>query len=412
MVWLLFVWCLVRNLINDRYSDLQNVSGGDNIFAAAIIPAMGVIVAYFVITNQISVEEREVKTDAAAKAGLERYVRLTANNAASVDNRLVFLVDVMTIDQPIVDPQLGLELKAIKAVRKVESYQPGRNTQKVGSSKKGPLKRFVGAVEKDLSRSANGSSQSDAANRGWLPGQLPASRLVAVRGRVGGAVGEATFLSDSASMIGLKLSPQLVASASTHIVLSPEQIEGVDALKNVIKGPVHVGSEYIFFGAAPQAPHPGDVRIHYEVAPIGTYSVMAQKKDDVLDLRRTSDGQALSFVRHGPVVLVEISNLVDEGHEFNIYSQRGIAIVIFFISLMMILVPLGRLSSMSPLLREVIDLFNPFMTFAVSTFAISAVVFCSWITYRADLAIATLVFGCAFMVLATWISRLMRGMRR
>lgn len=333
--------------------------------------------AYFVITNQISVEEREVKTDAAAKAGLERYVRLTANNAASVDNRLVFLVDVMTIDQPIVDPQLGLELKAIKAVRKVESYQPGRNTQKVGSSKKGPLKRFVGAVEKDLSRSANGSSQSDAANRGWLPGQLPASRLVAVRGRVGGAVGEATFLSDSASMIGLKLSPQLVASASTHIVLSPEQIEGVDALKNVIKGPVHVGSEYIFFGAAPQAPHPGDVRIHYEVAPIGTYSVMAQKKDDVLDLRRTSDGQALSFVRHGPVVLVEISNLVDEGHEFNIYSQRGIAIVIFFISLMMILVPLGRLSSMSPLLREVIDLFNPFMTFAVSTFAISAVVFCS-----------------------------------
>ena len=73
-----------RNLNNDRYSDLQNVGSGDKIFAAAIIPAMGVILGYFVISNQITVEEHQVKSDLAAKAGLERYVRLIGNNAAAI----------------------------------------------------------------------------------------------------------------------------------------------------------------------------------------------------------------------------------------------------------------------------------------------------------------------------------------
>lgn len=355
---------------------------------------MGVIVCYFVVMSQIGIEERAVKTEQAAKAGLERYVRLTPNNAASIDDRLVFVLDVITVDRPIIDPQLGLEIKAIRALRKVETYQPGKAAATAGINKKSGARSTTVNVKSS-----------------WVPGSLPASRLVPVRGRQGGAVGDDVFVTEQAEIAGQILAPELVASMPTHIVCNPEQISGSEGLKNVIRGPVQVGKEYIYFGVSPQAPRPGDVRIHYEVAPEGTYSVMAHKSGRNLVLHRTDEGRSLSFVRHGPVVPVEICNLVEEGSEFNIYSQRAISIVLFFLGLMMIIVPLRRLGSMSPMLREVLDIFNPLMALAVSTFAIAAVVFCGWILFRPDVAIATLVFASAFMVLSTWISRLWQNMQ-
>ena len=331
-------------------------------------------------------EGRAVRRAQDLEFGAENVVKA---KAAAVDpalnGKLVHISGNGAASGPAVDPELGVNGPGLTMARKVEMYQwretsRTKKEKKIGGSEESVTEYSYEKTWSDKVISSSNFRQAGHDNPATMP------------------FNSATFNAPNVKVGAYSLSPDLVEMIAPSVALTP-------APTKLPKGAKVVGKE-VYLGANPQAPAVGDVKISYQIAPPGPFSVVGGQQAQGLVAFMNKD-------LNNPVVLLEqgthspemMFKNAEDSNTFLTWALRVVGFLMMFFGLRLIGRPLSVLADLLPFLGTAVGFVTGIVSFFIAAGLSFITIAIAWIFYRPLIGILLLVLAVGSIVGAIMLAR-------
>jgi Leucine-rich repeat (LRR) protein len=231
-------------------------------------------------------ENRTIATARGLEEGAGSVVAASASNVDPAnEGRLVHVTGEATVGQPLVDPDFGISVPAMKLMRAVEMYQW---KEKKNETKKGDKTVVSYSYSKEWSKGKPKQGFEDPKGH-ENPKELPYK--------------DQDFAAPDARLGAFSLTTSQVAKLKGDVPL-PVTREMLENLPANNKKPGSLDSDGKLFvsmteGSTVQEPAVGDIRVAYSVVPPQTITIVARQKQQTFEPYHSSAGTDFDIVKTG-----------------------------------------------------------------------------------------------------------------
>lgn len=343
------------------------------LFGIVIIPLMIILLWWN--------EGRAVTTANSLKEGAKAVVSVSPDKVdAANDKKLVHVTGEAKAADPVVDPDFGVSVPALRLVRSEEIYQWVED-------KKTEKKEKVGGGEETKTTYTYDKKWTDkavnSANFKKPQGHENTGDLIA---------GDANIAAEKVTLGAFVVPESLVSQMgdpAKHGVTDADLAK----LPADLKDGAHVQAGAFYFGEKPDAPQVGDVRVSFEIVKPGTFSIMAAQIGDTFEPYQTKAGDALSMVESGTVSAETMFKNAASANTIITWLARLGGFLFMSFGFMAIMRPLSVIGSVVPFIGNIIGMGTGLISFALAATVSLVVIAIAWIVVRPLLGIVILVLA-------------------
>jgi len=326
-------------------------------------------------------EGRSVKTAAALAEGASAVVTVPVDRVdPTQEGKLVHIAGNTTIGTAARDTDFGFDANGLRLVRKVEMYQWKEETRSETKKKLGGGTETVThySYTKEWSDQAVDSSRfRNASDHRNPPMPSTSSR---------------TFYPGNAKLGAFGLTDriiQMVPGGEKFVVPDAVQPQAIDRLgqsARVLQGDVYVGAD-------PDQPVIGDVRISWQVLPLGPVSVIGRQTSDTITPWIAHNGKEVMLVEAG---IADPALMFKHGQQSNTvltWALRLLGVVLMFLGFRLMLSLLQVLADVVPFIGSIVGAGASLVALLCTAAIASIVIAVAWFFYRPLVAAIILVVG-------------------
>jgi hypothetical protein len=322
-------------------------------------------------------EGRAVKRYKDLKEGAGAVVTVEAGRVdPSMDGRLVHLSGETKTEAPLVDPDFGVSVDAVRLVRSVEMYQ------------------WVEVVKTETKNKVGGGTEETKTytyERRWLDQPVDSSQFKVSGEHRNPSEMKYRSATITAPRVGLEafvLSPSLVGKIGGGKPLSIESLEGAPE-EVLASSKLAEGS--VYFGANPSSPAVGDLRVRFSMVPTGPVSVVAAQSGSTFVPYTAKTGGTVELLELGIVSAADMFKMAQDRNKALTWLFRVGGFFLLGIAFSMILRPISVFASILPFLGRLVGVGTTFLGFLLAGILWTVTVAIAWIFYRPVLGVALLV---------------------
>ena len=330
-------------------------------------------------------EGRAVKTSKMLKSAESACVDVADVSAVdpALNGKMIHATAVAKTDEVLVDPDFGVQAGAIRLVRETEYYQWVEHSKSETKDKLGGGQETVTTYTYSrewVSSPVNSANFHDPDYQGSNSVRLTVADNEIRAGKV--------------DFGGYVLPPSLVAAipANTPAAVPASLAEGEDTF---------VSGNMVYYGADPQKPAVGDVRVSFLQADGGEASILAQVTGNTFEAFKHKNGKSLMTLQMGNHSMESMFESEKAANKTILWILRILGIMLVIAALRMMFSILVTILKVLPPLAKVGELGVNLVTFIVGLVWSLIIILIAWVVYRPVLAIALAVVVCllvAFLI--------------
>lgn len=330
-------------------------------------------------SRTLAIGEKEVIDAAAAPVD-------PANNG-----RLVHVTGEVSVSGPAVDSLLGVSAQALRLRRSVEMYQWKEETSKESKQKLG------GGEEETTTYTYKKVWSSEPIDSSGFQEQSnhqnPASMPIATE----------DFFPEQVGLGDFVLTDALLSQAEKFekFPIKSENIAATSELERIGKVSVVAGSYYV--GADPQKPTVGDLRVAFEIVPLGDVSVLARQVGETFEPFSVRDIGSIETLYLGNVSAKEMFAGERAANSTLTWILRGVGFVLMFVGLLAVSAPLPVIASVLPLAGDLIGAGVALVMFLIALALTIGTIAITWIVIRPLLGIGLLILAGLAVAGGVWL---------
>jgi hypothetical protein len=342
-------------------------------------------------------EGRAVQTARSLAEGAGAVVSVGADSVdAGNEGKLIHVSGPVTTDATPSDTDFGISAQGVRLVRNVEMYQWKEESHSETQKKLGGGEETVTTY----SYSKTWDDSYDNSGEFKQPGghENPSMEIHGENFQIpDGKLGAFTLDQPVLSQIG----------GDKALPLKPDQQAAIQAAYAGTKK-LSVVDGGIYLGWNPSSPVVGDYRIKYELAPLGTISVIGQQSGSQFVSYQTQAGDALLMVDDGNVPADQMFKEAEQANKVITWIIRGVGLLLLAIGFGLFMSPIGVLADVIPFLGSIVRLGTGIIAFFLAVIVGTITIAIAWFYYRPLLAIGILVVGALIATGVVYLGRARR----
>jgi hypothetical protein len=346
----------------------------------------GAVVGLLLIVGMVVLlfwnEGRAVQTAQSLAEGAGAVVAVGADAVEPAnEGKLVHVSGAVTTDSTPSDDDFGISAEGVRLVRNVEMYQWKQES-------KSETKKELGGGETTVTTYTYSKEWDDSYNNSGEfkePGghENPSMEISGRNFQIpSGKLGAFTLDEGVINQIG----------GDKAFPLKADQEEAIQAAYAGAKK-LRVVDGGIYLGWNPSSPVVGDYRIKYELAPLGTISVIGQQRGTKFQPYQTEAGDALLMVSDGNVPADQMFKEAEQANKILTWILRGVGLLLLAIGFALFMSPLGVLADVIPFIGSIVRFGTGIIAFFLAVVVGTITIAIAWFYYRPLLGIAILVVG-------------------
>jgi hypothetical protein len=350
-----------------------------NSFGGAVI---GLILIVFMVGGLFWNEGRAVQTAKSLAEGAGAVVSVGADKINQGNNgKLIHVSGTVTTDATPSDPDFGIQAQGIRLVREVEMYQWKEESSSETQKKLGGGEETVTTYKYSKAWDSSYNNSSDFKQPGGHE-----NPSMDVHG--------ANFQVPSAKLGAFQLDEPVLSQigGDKALPLKPDQTAAVQAAYSGSKKLTIVDGG-IYLGWNPSSPVVGDYRIKYELAPLGTISVIGQQSASGFVPYQTDAGDQLLMVDTGNVPADQMFKEAEQANTVITWILRAVGLLLLGIGFALFMSPIGVLADVIPFLGSLVRMGTGLIAFFLAIVVGTITIAIAWFYYRPLLGIGILVVG-------------------
>ncbi len=348
-------------------SRAKNSFGG--IIFGILAVALGVVLLFW---N----EGRSVKRYKDLKEGAGTVVEVGSDSIDSaMEGKLIHFTGQAKTGSPVSDPVFGITESAIRLVRTAEIYQ------------------WVEKVKTEEKKNVGGSAdrtKTYSYRQEWVGKPVNSSEFKVSNGHVNTSemkYRSESYQTDKVSVGAFNLPEFLISKISDAEAYLPESLEKASA---AVKESAKLAGNYVYFGASPDAPAIGDIRVSFSIIRPGPLSVVAQQQGSTLVPYSAKTGGTVALLESGILNSQEMFQLAQDRNKMLAWAIRVGGFVLLSIGFGMILKPLAVIADVLPFVGRLVSAGTGLIAFLLAGIVWTLTVGFAWVFYRPVLGIAIL----------------------
>jgi len=296
--------------------------------------------------------------------------------------KLIHVSGNLATKVPLADPEFGISTPAARLVRTVETYQWKQETHTETH------KNFGGSEDKITTYTYVQT---------WSEPHIESSRFHEPNGHVNPPLRyrHLDVVARDATLGAFRLGEAALRrlAAADEYAVDPAV---VTALRDRL-GNATVVDGKIFVGADPAKPRIGDLRVAFQVAPVGPVSLIGQQTDAALTEFQTKAGDRLLMARQGSITANDMFKIAEAENRVLTWVLRAVGAVLMLVGWALVGGPLSVLGSVVPLIGDVIGFGTGAVAFLMTAIVVPVVIAIAWLWYRPLVSIVVLAIGFAIV---------------
>lgn len=350
----------------------------------------GVLIGLALIVGMIVLlfwnEGRAVQTEKALAEGAGAVV-LVENAPVDPANegKLIHVSGPVVTGQVLTDDAFGISAEGIRLVRSVEMYQWVESE----SSEK---KQTLGGGEETVT--------TYTYTKAWKEGRVDSSEFKQPDNHQNpqAALDSQTFQIDDGTLGDFALTESVldqVGGAKDYPIKNAE----LDAITeaNTLGVPVALIDGTIVAGANPATPSVGDLKIAYQLIPLGDISVIAQQSGDSFAPYQTQAGDALQLVDNGVVAAPAMFKAAADENNLITWIIRGVGLLLLIFGFALVTGPLSVIASVVPFLGSIVGFGTGIIAWIMGLSVGTLTIAIAWFFYRPLLSLIIIAVGAALV---------------
>ncbi len=361
---------------------------GGSIMAVILGPVFIIGAALLVFYN----ERHAVHVATSLREGAAAVVEASADKVdPGFEGKLVHLTGKTKTDDPLRDPDFGVEYAGVKLARAVEVYEWVETSRSRSSTNAAGTKTTTTTYEYEtkwsdhLIDSSTFREKLGHSNPGSIPYQSKSFQAESV------TLGEGFQLD---STLAEKIQGEQALPLTAEDVKLPE---GAQLQPGGI----------IYVGNSPSNPALGDLRVTEKATPNAEVSVIAAQKGSMLTSYETKNGEPIALLDMGNQGAAQMFQAAQSANAILAWILRAVSFVVLFIGIRLIFGPISMLASIVPIFGALVGGGLFLISFLLALICWVLLVGAAWITARPLVALP--LFGVAVLALVAfvylWIKR-------
>ncbi|RVD74111.1 MAG: hypothetical protein E5V62_07070 [Mesorhizobium sp.] len=368
--------------MSDSFQEVTSVSWFGRIKRAVGGVVFGLILIVLMVIGLFWNEGRAVQTARSLAEGAGTVVSVGVDKIdAGNDGRLVHVTGPVTADSGLADPDFGIQAEGLRLSRSVEMYQwkedsKSETTKKLGGGEETVTTYSYSKVWDDSQINSSDFKKPDGHQN--PPMAIHSRSFQIAEGKLGAFTLDRPVL----DRIG----------GDKEFSLSSSQSAAIEAAYTGAK-PINIVDGRIYLGADTTSPALGDYRIGYELAPLGTVSIVARQAGDRFESYQTAAGDALLMVDTGDVPADRMFAEAVSANTLITWLLRAGGLILLTIGFALLLGPIGVIFDVIPFLGSLARLGTGIIAFVLAILVGTTTIAVAWFWYRPVLAAAILAAG-------------------
>ncbi|RVC79802.1 hypothetical protein EN745_14895 [Mesorhizobium sp. M4A.F.Ca.ET.022.05.2.1] len=368
--------------MSDSFQEVTSVSWFGRIKRAVGGVVFGLILIVLMVIGLFWNEGRAVQTARSLAEGAGTVVSVGVDKIdAGNDGRLVHVTGPVTADSGLADPDFGIQAEGLRLSRSVEMYQwkedsKSETTKKLGGGEETVTTYSYSKVWDDSQINSSDFKKPDGHQN--PPMAIHSRSFQIAEGKLGAFTLDRPVL----DRIG----------GDKEFSLSSSQSAAIEAAYTGAK-PINIVDGRIYLGADTTSPALGDYRIGYELAPLGTVSIVARQAGDRFESYQTAAGDALLMVDTGDVPADRMFAEAVSANTLITWLLRAGGLILLTIGFALLLGPIGVIFDVIPFLGSLARLGTGIIAFVLAILVGMTTIAVAWFWYRPVLAAAILAAG-------------------
>jgi len=370
--------------MQDSYTTTTTRSYGNRIGSSLKGVLIGLVIIIGAIVLIFINERNQAQKVRLMKSVADQVVSIEPAIADEHQNTIIHTSGLVTSENTIEDPSFNFVFDdVLKYRRTVEMYQWEETQREETKDKLGGSQEITVTTTYDKVWSSSPIDSGEFVRTDYInPTDFPLDSVTQ-------EVAEAR-INDS-----LALSPLLIDRIAGFEAYTPEG----DYVGYTSAG----GGTYLYQGNDFTNPEIGDIRIDFKTIPEGTYSFVGEYNNGVIG-EHVGKKQSIGLVAKGSLSADEMI-AQEKAHTRTIgWILRGVALVMMFVGLSMLLGPLETLASVVPMAGRFVGMLSKAITFGIALVLSLMTASVAWVIYRpvigVGLIVVTLAIGFGVRTLA------------
>ncbi|WP_137150218.1 TMEM43 family protein [Devosia sp. FKR38] len=350
----------------------------------------GVLIGLALIVGMIVLlfwsEGRAVQTEKALAEGAGAVVLVdNAPVDPANEGRLIHVTGPVVTGQVLTDDAFGIAAEGIRLVRTVEMYQWVESE----SSEK---KTTLGGGEETFT--------TYTYTKAWKEGRVNSAEFKQPNNHQNpqAALESQTFQIDDGTLGDFALTESVldqVGGAKDYPIKNAE----LDAITeaNTLGVPVALIDGSIVTGANPASPRVGDLKIAYQLVPLGDISVIAQQSGDSFAPYQTQAGDALQLVDNGVVAAPAMFKAAADENNLITWIIRSVGLLLLITGFALVTGPLSVIASVVPFLGSIVGFGTGIIAWIMGLSVGTLTIAIAWFFYRPLLSLIIIAVGAALV---------------
>jgi hypothetical protein len=359
----------------------------------------GVVIGLLLIVGMVVLlfwnEGRAVQTARSLTEGAGAVVSVNAQSVdAANEGKLVHVSGPVTTDYAPSDPDFAVSAKGIRLVRHVEMYQWTEDAKSETTKKLGGGEETVTTYTYSkgwVDHPIDSSSFKQPAEHENPSMEILGRSFQVPEGKLG------AFILDGAMLDRI--------GGEGAMSLTPDQQSKIGAAYAGTKK-LSVIDGGIFLGWNPSSAIVGDYRISYEVAPLGTISVVGQQRGSQFAPYQTTAGDELLIVDGGNVPAGQMFKEAESANKVLAWIVRGLGLILLAVGFGLLLSPVAVLADVIPMLGGIVRMGTGIIAFFLAVVVGTITIAVAWFYYRPLFGIGILVVGAVVAAATVYCGRL------
>src|SRR5262245_52501886 len=350
-----------------------------NSFGGAVI---GLILIVGMVVLLFWNEGRAVQTARSLAEGAGAVVSVGVDKVdQGNEGKLVHVSGAVTTDATPSDPDFGVAAQGVRLVREVEMYQWKEESRSETQKKVGGGEETVTTYTYSKTWDSSYNNSGDFKQPGGH--ENPSMEIH----------GE-SFQVPNAKLGAFQLDEPVLSQigGDKALPLKPDQSAAVQAAYSGTKK-LSIVDGGIYLGWNPSSPVVGDYRIKYELAPLGTISVIGQQSGTGFVPYQTDAGDRLLMVDNGNVPADQMFKEAEQANKVITWILRGVGLLLLGIGFALFMSPIGVLADVIPFLGSIVRMGTGLIAFFLAIVVGTITIAIAWFYYRPLLGIGILVVG-------------------
>ncbi len=172
---------------------------------------------------------------------------------------------------------------------------------------------------------------------------------------------------------------------------------GVVTEANTLGVPVALLDGRIVTGRNPASPRVGDLRIAYQLVPLGDISVIAQQSGDSFAPYQTQAGDELQLVESGDVAAPAMFKAAADENNIITWIIRVVGLVLLVVGFALVTGPLSVIASVVPFLGSIVGFGTGIIAWIMGLSIGTLTIAIAWFFYRPLLSLLIIAVGAALV---------------